>query len=57
MAAPVLGGLLVSDEIIDLMLPVLFYRIRLWRWNRIHVRQPELQQMHDFITDETVLSS
>ena len=28
MAAPVLGGLLISDEVIDLMIPVLFYRVR-----------------------------
>jgi Cu(I)/Ag(I) efflux system membrane protein CusA/SilA len=36
MAAPVLGGMLVSDEVIDLLLPVLFYRIRLRRWRKIH---------------------
>ena len=34
MAAPVLGGLLVADEVIDLLLPVLFYRVRLWRMAR-----------------------
>jgi Cu(I)/Ag(I) efflux system membrane protein CusA/SilA len=32
MVAPVLGGLLIADEIIDLLLPVLFYRNRRWRW-------------------------
>jgi Cu(I)/Ag(I) efflux system membrane protein CusA/SilA len=32
MAAPVLGGLLVADEVIDLLLPVLFYHIRKRRW-------------------------
>jgi len=31
MAAPVLGGLLVADEVIDLLLPILFYRVRLRR--------------------------
>jgi Cu(I)/Ag(I) efflux system membrane protein CusA/SilA len=36
MAAPVLGGILVSDEIVDLLLPVLFYQVRKWRWKRIH---------------------
>lgn len=36
MAAPVLGGLLVADEVIDLLLPVLFYHLRLWRWYQIH---------------------
>jgi Cu/Ag efflux pump CusA len=36
MAAPVLGGILVSDEVVDLLLPVLFYHLRKWRWKRIH---------------------
>jgi Cu(I)/Ag(I) efflux system membrane protein CusA/SilA len=35
MAAPVLGGLLISDEVVDLMIPVLFYRIRRRRWLRM----------------------
>ena len=34
MAAPVLGGILVADEVIDLLLPVLFYRVRLRRLRR-----------------------
>jgi Cu(I)/Ag(I) efflux system membrane protein CusA/SilA len=36
MAAPVLGGLLVADEVIDLLLPVLFYHVRARRWRRLH---------------------
>ena len=36
MAAPVLGGILVADEVIDLFLPVLFYYVRRWRWKRLH---------------------
>jgi Cu(I)/Ag(I) efflux system membrane protein CusA/SilA len=36
MAAPVLGGILIADEVIDLLLPVLFYWVRRWRWNRLH---------------------
>jgi len=36
MAAPVLGGILVADEVIDLFLPVLFYWVRRWRWERMH---------------------
>jgi Cu(I)/Ag(I) efflux system membrane protein CusA/SilA len=36
MAAPVLGGILVADEVIDLFLPVLFYRVRRRRWERLH---------------------
>src|SRR5262249_62374501 len=35
MVLPVLGGLLVADEVIDLFLPVLFYRVRLWRLRRL----------------------
>lgn len=36
MAAPVLGGILVSDEVIDLLLPVLFYQVRKHRWKKLH---------------------
>jgi Cu(I)/Ag(I) efflux system membrane protein CusA/SilA len=36
MVIPVLGGLLVADEVIDLFLPVLFYKVRRWRWQRLH---------------------
>jgi hypothetical protein len=38
MAAPVLGGILVADEVIDLLLPVLFYIVRKRRWQRAHAR-------------------
>jgi copper/silver efflux system protein len=36
MAAPVLGGILVSDEVVDLLLPVLFYQVRKRRWQKSH---------------------
>jgi Cu(I)/Ag(I) efflux system membrane protein CusA/SilA len=36
MVIPVLGGILVADEVIDLFLPVLFHAIRRWRWQRLH---------------------
>jgi Cu(I)/Ag(I) efflux system membrane protein CusA/SilA len=36
MAAPVLGGLLVADEVIDLLLPMMFYHVRRTRWERLH---------------------
>src|SRR5262249_10516313 len=39
MAAPVLGGILVADEVVDLLLPVMFHGIRRWRWRRIHGRR------------------
>ena len=35
MAAPVLGGILIADEVIDLLLPVLFYHVRRWRWQKL----------------------
>ena len=35
MAAPVLGGLLVSDEVVDLFLPVRFYWVRRGRWLKL----------------------
>ncbi len=36
MAAPVLGGILIADEVIDLLLPILFYQVRRRRWLRLH---------------------
>ena len=35
MAAPVLGGLLIADEVIDIFLPVLFYQVEARRWKRL----------------------
>jgi Cu(I)/Ag(I) efflux system membrane protein CusA/SilA len=35
MAAPVLGGLLVADEVIDVFLPVLFYQVEARRWRKL----------------------
>ncbi len=36
MVVPVLGGILIADEVIDLFLPVLFYWERRRRWQRLH---------------------
>jgi Cu(I)/Ag(I) efflux system membrane protein CusA/SilA len=36
MALPVLGGLLISDEVVDLFLPVRFYWVRRARWLALH---------------------
>jgi Cu(I)/Ag(I) efflux system membrane protein CusA/SilA len=36
MALPVLGGLLISDEVVDLFLPVRFYWVRRGRWLKLH---------------------
>jgi Cu(I)/Ag(I) efflux system membrane protein CusA/SilA len=35
MAAPVLGGLLISDEVVDIFLPVRFYWVRRARWLKL----------------------
>ncbi len=35
MAAPVLGGLLVADEVIDVFLPVLYFAVRKARWSKL----------------------
>ena len=54
MALPVLGGLLISDEVVDLFLPVRFFWVRRGRWLKIHgprlaeeARRQELQQDTD----------
>jgi copper/silver efflux system protein len=36
MAAPVLGGLLVADEVIDVFLPVLYFAVCKRRWAKLH---------------------
>jgi copper/silver efflux system protein len=36
MAAPVLGGLLIADEVIDVFLPVLFFTVQTARWRYAH---------------------
>jgi copper/silver efflux system protein len=36
MAAPVLGGLLIADEVIDVFLPVLYFAVQKWRWRKLH---------------------
>ena len=36
MAAPVLGGLLIADEVVDLFIPVRFYWVRRARWLKLH---------------------
>jgi Cu(I)/Ag(I) efflux system membrane protein CusA/SilA len=36
MAAPVLGGLLIADEVIDVFLPVLYFAVQKRRWRHLH---------------------
>jgi Cu(I)/Ag(I) efflux system membrane protein CusA/SilA len=38
MAVPVLGGLLISDEVVDIFIPVRFFWVRRARWLRLHGR-------------------
>ena len=39
MAAPVLGGLLIADEVVDIFIPVRFFWIRRRRWLKLHGEQ------------------
>ena len=36
MAAPVLGGLLIADEVVDMFIPIRFYWVRRSRWIKLH---------------------
>jgi copper/silver efflux system protein len=36
LAAPILGGLLISDEVVDIFIPVRFYWVRRARWLKLH---------------------
>ena len=38
MALPVLGGLLIADEVVDIFLPVRFYWVRRARWLKLHAK-------------------
>ncbi len=40
MAAPVLGGLLIADEVIDVFLPVLYFAVQKWRWAKMQRTRP-----------------
>jgi copper/silver efflux system protein len=41
MAAPVLGGLLIADEVVDIFIPVRFYWVRRARWLKMHGQSAE----------------
>jgi Cu(I)/Ag(I) efflux system membrane protein CusA/SilA len=45
MAAPVLGGLLIADEVIDIFLPVLFYHVEARRWRKLHAASERIQEV------------
>lgn len=44
MALPVLGGLLIADEVVDIFLPVRFYWVRRARWLKLHPEATQHQQ-------------
>lgn len=54
MAAPVLGGILIADEVIDLLLPVLFYWVRRWRLRSVKSHASAVGSPHQM---EAVLGS
>ncbi|MER3441735.1 MAG: silver transporter [Gemmataceae bacterium] len=43
MALPVLGGLLIADEVVDIFLPVRFYWVRRQRWLRLQEQKARHQ--------------
>jgi Cu(I)/Ag(I) efflux system membrane protein CusA/SilA len=43
MAVPVLGGLLISDEVVDIFLPVRFYWVRRARWLKLHPKKADIE--------------
>ncbi|MBI5095587.1 MAG: efflux RND transporter permease subunit [Candidatus Hydrogenedentes bacterium] len=45
MAAPVLGGLLIADEVIDIFLPVLFYHVEARRWRKLQAASGRTQEV------------
>jgi len=49
MAAPVLGGLLIADEVVDLLLPIAFFAVRRYRWQRL-----QNPFSHDLAKDPTI---
>ena len=44
MAVPVLGGLLISDEVVDIFLPVRFYWVRRARWLKLQEERAKKEQ-------------
>jgi Cu(I)/Ag(I) efflux system membrane protein CusA/SilA len=44
MAVPVLGGLLISDEVVDIFLPVRFYWVRRARWLKLQAKRAAREQ-------------
>ncbi len=56
MALPVLGGLLISDEVVDLFLPVRFYWVRRARWLKLHAAKRADQQNSQFSSRNSLIA-
>jgi Cu(I)/Ag(I) efflux system membrane protein CusA/SilA len=56
MAAPVLGGVLIADEVIDLLLPVAFYWVRRRRWAAAQSRVKPSVEVRRCRNDDRLLS-
>ncbi len=57
MAAPVLGGLLIADEVIDVFLPVLYFAVRKREWTKLHAATAPVEpETSGIIDDEPVVS-
>jgi Cu(I)/Ag(I) efflux system membrane protein CusA/SilA len=53
MALPVLGGLLIADEVVDIFLPVRFYWVRRARWLKLQEQKRETVAPASVVDDPT----
>jgi Cu(I)/Ag(I) efflux system membrane protein CusA/SilA len=54
MAVPVLGGLLISDEVVDIFLPVRFYWVRRARWLKLRKLAEAAEERNQFSSKHPV---
>jgi Cu(I)/Ag(I) efflux system membrane protein CusA/SilA len=55
MALPVLGGLPIADEVVDIFLPVRFYWVRRARW--LKLREQHRPELGSQTTDPQLIGS
>lgn len=56
MVAPVLGGLLVADEVIDLLLPVVFNWYQVKRWRKLHPEAADMPNQMALVSEEVTVN-
>lgn len=56
MSAPVLGGILIADEVVDLLLPIAFYAVRRFRWKKLQHPSASLVNSRSSIAPEDLVS-